>query len=401
MKAVKTLLALLAATLIFSTQALASQKIITFAANVHGEEKRLMVEKAGGKTIREFQILNAVVAVFDDSVKNAALYAFSGVINIEEDKRINWLKSSPASMNAVQLPSVGAILERIRSGAGETLLPDPSKPQTDDGEVPWGVQRVNAPAVWAKTQGEGVKIAVIDTGMDYTHPDLRPNYAGGYNILNNSSEPGDDNGHGTHVAGTIAAVRNGKGVVGIAPKVKLYAVKVLNAEGSGNFSDVIAGIEWAAVNKMDVANLSLGTTDYSQSLENIVAYTYNSSVTIVCAAGNDSGPVNYPAKYPQSIAVSALDVDDTLAYFSSVGPEISFIAPGTNITSTYPGGNYTMLDGTSMAAPHVAGLVALAISLGAKNPAEVKAMLTKASSRLALEENQQGAGMINAAKISR
>jgi len=126
-----------------------------------------------------------------------------------------------------------------------------------------------------------------------------------------------------------------------------------------------------------------------------------SGITVVCAAGNDSGPVNYPAKYDSVIAVSALGTDDKIAYFSSRGPEIDFIAPGVSVYSTYKGGGYKTMSGTSMASPHVAGLAALAVSAGAKTPDEVFEMLKKAASYLGLKPTEEGNGLIDASKIGK
>jgi len=202
------------------------------------------------------------------------------------------------------------------------------------------------------------------------------------------------------VAGTIAAVRDGAGVIGVAPGAKIYAVKVLDKNGSGSYSDVMAGIEWAAQNKINVINMSLGGGDYMEAMHNVIKAANALGVTIVCAAGNDSGAVNYPAKYPESIAVSASDSSDKLAYFSSRGPEIAVIAPGVNVYSTKLGGGWRTMSGTSMACPHVAGLAALAIGAGISSPELVRQALTKAATPLpGLKPTDQGAGMVDAAKL--
>jgi len=247
--------------------------------------------------------------------------------------------------------------------------------------------------------GQGVKVGIIDTGIDYTHPDLKANYAGGYNAIDTSKPPLDDNGHGTHVAGIIGAVSDGAGVVGVAPRASLYAVKVLNAQGSGAYSAIIDGIQWAVTNKLNVVNMSLGSPSGSTAIQKAVEAAYKAGVTLVVAAGNDSGPVNYPAKYPQAIAVAASDSADKIASFSSRGPEIVVIAPGVAINSTYMGGIYKSLSGTSMASPHVAGLAALAVAAGAKSPAEVRKALTGAAVNLGLQSAEQGAGLVDAGKL--
>ena len=232
--------------------------------------------------------------------------------------------------------------------------------------LPWGVDRIDAE--WARPfKGIGVKVAVIDTGIDKRHPDLA--VEGGINFVTYSLVKGpnpakwnDDNGHGTHVAGTIAALDNSKGVVGVAPEVSLYAVKVLDRNGSGFVSDVIAGIEWAVNNGMHLANMSLTSNFGNTSLYNACNVARDAGLIMVAAAGNDGSAVDYPAAYDSVIAVAAVDITDNVAHFSNRGTEIDVAAPGVSIFSTDAGGGYATLDGTSMAAPHVTGALALLIS---------------------------------------
>jgi subtilisin len=342
------------------------------------------------------------VAVFPDSIKDASIYSLPGVTHVDEDKYIKWIESSPASMTENPLPAVENALRMIRAGEGFDspvfTVDKPVVPPAEK-EIPWGVKRVNAAGAWNATEGAGVKVAVIDTGMDYNHPDLKAHYGGGYNAISTTTTPLDDHGHGTHVSGTIGAVRDSKGVVGIAPRATLYAVKVLDKNGSGSYSDVISGIEWATQNKMDVINMSLGGGGSVDAMAKVMTAANKAGVTIICAAGNDSGPVNYPAKYPESIAISASDSRDKIASFSSRGPEIALIAPGVDVYSTYKGGKYTTMSGTSMACPHVAGLAALAVAAGAKTPAAVREALKKSASSLGLKPTEEGAGLVDAAKL--
>jgi len=389
------------ALLITAVQVQASQKIVSFEAAYRGGAIVKNIESIGGRVTKQFEIIDALVAVFPDNIKTDAIHALAGVTNVEEDSYIKWIEES--SVNTTPFPSLEEALSAIRAGEGREIpvfsgiLPaaDPA-----DKEIPWGVKRVNASGAWNFTEGAGVKVAVIDTGVDYNHPDLKANYAGGYNAIISTATPLDDHGHGTHVAGTIGAVRDSLGVVGVAPKVTLYGVKVLDKNGSGSYSNVIAGIEWAAQNKMDVINMSLGGGGAMEAMANVMKAADKAGVTIVCAAGNDSGAVNYPAKYPESIAVSAANSSDAIASFSSRGAEIAFIAPGVNIYSTYKGGRYSTMSGTSMACPHVAGLASLAIAAGAKTPAAVREALTKSATSLGLKPTEEGAGMINASKLT-
>ena len=237
----------------------------------------------------------------------------------------------------------------------------------------WGVKRIGAGLVhdsWNK--GAGVKVAVIDTGIDYNHPDLSANYRGGYDFYNRDNDPLDDHGHGTHVAGTIAACDDGIGVVGVAPEAELYALKVLNSNGSGSYSAVIAALEWCVDNGIQVTNNSYGsTTDAGISVKNAFdnAYYKYGIINISSAgnSGNSSGTgdnITYPARYDSVIAVGATDKLDRRASFSSTGPDLEVSAPGTTIYSTLIGGSYGWKSGTSMASPHVAGTVALMIAAG-------------------------------------
>ncbi len=381
-----------------SSAAQASQKIITYDQAFKPGVKAA-VKWLGGSVVREFKYVNAVVADLPGQVKDASIYSVEGVRNVAEDAYIHWIEATPASMQAIPLPSVHSLLARIsEEGLAVPEISAGAEPAAT--EIPWGVARVNAAAAWDYTAGKGVKVAVIDTGMDYTHPDLAPNYKGGYNAVTGSADPLDDQGHGTHVAGTIAAVKDNNGVAGVAPAADLYAVKVLDKNGSGQYSWIVAGIEWAIENRMDVVNMSLGGGSGTEALRQVMIKAEEAGITVVCAAGNDSGPVNYPAKYPQAIAVSASDSSDKLASFSSRGPELAVIAPGVAINSTRKGGGYVNLSGTSMASPHVAGLAALAVGAGAKGPAQVRAALTGAASKLSgLGPNEQGAGLVDAFKL--
>lgn len=378
----------------------AGQVIVTFSPSSHKSDRAYGIESIGGKVIKDLRLINALAAVFPDNIKASSIYSISGVIRVEEDKYQKWIEEAPA---ALPLSYVTDGLNAIRAGQSDytELIPVPAAPRAtpEETEIPWGVKRVNAAGAWGFNTGRGVKVAIIDTGVDYNHPDLAGNYAGGYNAITPSATPLDDHGHGTHVSGTVGAIRDAKGVVGVAPDARLYGVKVLDAKGSGTYANIVDGIQWAVENGMQVINMSLGGSSGTAALANAMTAAYKAGVTIVCAAGNDSGPVNYPAKYPEAIAVSALDSADKITSFSSRGAEIAFIAPGAKINSTYKGGGYSALSGTSMASPHVAGLAALAVASGSGTPAQVRASLKKAAVSLGLKATEEGAGLINAARI--
>lgn len=261
-------------------------------------------------------------------------------------------------------------------------------------ETPTGIQRIFAPGN-TNIDIDGVDdwrvdvdVAVIDTGIDATHPDLNvfrsTNCSGGSPLKMSCGSGGaDDNGHGTHVAGTIGALDNGIGVVGVAPGARLWAVKVLNSQGSGYMSWIVAGIDYVAANSasIEVANMSLGCECSSAAMDTAISNAVSKGVVFVVAAGNSDKDASTfsPANHPDVITVSALadfdglagglgsptcraDQDDTLADFSNFGSAVEIAAPGVCILSTVPGG-YATYSGTSMASPHVAGAAALLASM--------------------------------------
>lgn len=267
-----------------------------------------------------------------------------------------------------------------------------------DQSVPWGVDRTNADVVIDDddVDASGSKIAVIDTGIDPDHETLR--VAGGQNFTGKSENDWTDrDGHGTSVAGIATALDNNVGVVGVAPEAKLYAVKVLDDDGTGSSTDVAAGIEWAVNQGIDVGNLSLGIGVDSDTIKDAVKYAAKEGTALVAAAGNngpDEDTVLYPAAYEECIAVSATTEDDSIADLSSRGEEVDIAAPGERIYSTQLDNQYTTQSGTSMAAPHVAGAAAYLMATG-KDHTEVKTELTDTAVDLGLEETEQGCGLLN------
>lgn len=226
--------------------------------------------------------------------------------------------------------------------------------------MPWGVANVHAPDVWPVTRGIGVNVAIVDTGIDPTNPDLGHQYAGGYNAIMNSSDTTDDNGHGTHVAGTIAAVDNLSGVVGVAPGARIWAIRALQNDpksgtATGSTVDISAGIDWIVRQKGElggnwIVNMSLGicadptnvecATAPPHSLLDACQKASDAGILIFAASGNDSAagspkPVSYPAAFPTVVAVGAVDCTGKIADFSDQGPELAIVAPGVSIHSTY------------------------------------------------------------------
>lgn len=234
----------------------------------------------------------------------------------------------------------------------------------------YGPQRIQAPSAWDVTQSNpAVKIAIVDTGVQPDHPDLRGKLLQGYDFVDNDNTPSDGNGHGTHVAGIAAAVtNNGIGIAGMAPLASILPVRVLDNSGSGDLANVARGIVYAAQQGAQVINLSLGAPVSSSTLESAIQYAWSRGAVIVAAAGNEgTSRLNYPAAYANVIAVASTNERDQKSGFSNYGQWVEVAAPGENILSTYPGGYYAYLSGTSMAAPHVAGLAGLLAAQGRTN----------------------------------
>lgn len=234
----------------------------------------------------------------------------------------------------------------------------------------WNITAFDLPSLWAKTKGEGVKIAVLDTGVDLDHPDLKNNILQGFNFIDPSKEPWDDNQHGTHVAGIIAAENNEIGMVGVAPSSKIIPVKVLDGDGNGDLDSVSKGIKWATdVAKADLICMSLGSPQPAEKVRNAIKYAESKGVVSFVAAGNSglTKKVFYPAEYPETIAIGSIDKNFKRSNFSNTGENLDFMAPGGSIFSTVPDNWYAILSGTSMATPFAAGVAALVLSYSRKS----------------------------------
>jgi subtilisin family serine protease len=272
------------------------------------------------------------------------------------------------------------------------------------GEVlPWGVDRVDAELVHPSNKGTGVKVAVLDTGIDLDHADLA--VSGNVTFVPGTTSGDDDHGHGTLVAGIVAALDNDIGVIGVAPEASLYAVKVLNQSGDTVPSSVLSGLEWSLDNNMQVMNLSFGgILEMPSVVREALDNAYNAGIVIVAGAGNGgnaSGEGNNvwsPARYAPVIAVGATDQQDARYSSSSTGYTLELMAPGVSIYSTAMGGDYGYITGTSASSPHVAGVAALLIASGMSSNDDIRYRLRNSAEDLgdAGWDTKFGCGMVNA-----
>lgn len=320
-------------------------------------------------------------------------------------------------------PSVAYVDRDPGVRLGETARAHVEEPNQT---VPWGVRRIGADAVQANgTNGNGVVVAVLDSGVDADHPDLEGSYAGGVDLVNDAPDPEDDHGHGTYVAGIVAGADDGQGVVGVAPGASIYDVKVLNESLEGNVSDLVAGIEWAIAGRdgevgtdddADVIVMSLATFVGTQMLKEAVEAAYEDHGVLVVAAAGNVGDLDYPdtvtfpARYSEVISAGALNRSDERPAWSGAGPRLELSAPGVDVLSTFVGGGRIRGRGTSSAAPYVAGAAALVLDSrippsadgdgdGEWNATEVRERLRESAHDLGPEgrDDEFGHGRVDAA----
>jgi major intracellular serine protease len=284
------------------------------------------------------------------------------------------------------------------------------------GERPYGINQIKAPEMWDKGErGKGVVVAILDTGIDITHPDLKDRIIDGRNFTfeGPSTDFTDRNGHGTHVAGTIAGTQDGQGIVGVAPEADLLICKVLNRHGSGNYSDITEAIKWATKwrgpngERVRVMNMSLGGPVSDKRQYKAILEACAEGILFCVASGNegdaneDTMEFGYPGLYNECVTVGACDEEKKLASFSNNSNQVDVISAGVDVLSTYPTGKYAVLSGTSMATPHVAGALALIINIGERyfgrtlTESEVYALLVQCCCSLGYKPTSEGHGIID------
>ncbi len=329
----------------------AGELLVTYEADASGQAVDEIAEEAEARVEEEIATLDAQLLSFpqveherQESVREKELQ--KAIEDLEQDPRVEHV-----DYNYVRLPDYA-----------------PNDPEFVGGGQ-WGLANIGAPSAWNETLGKRARVAVVDTGIDGNHPDLKSKIVAQKDMVNNDGSAEDDSqGHGTHVAGTVGAVtNNGVGVAAVCPSCRLLVAKSGDSQGLYD-SDVVQGIYWSVQNNAKAINLSLGFGANSRILEHAVNYAWKHGVVVVAAAGNEStSKPHYPAAYKNVISVAATDQLNKKASFSNYG-KVDVAAPGVEVLSTVPGSDYGLKQGTSMASPHVAALAGLLASQGRSAP---------------------------------
>lgn len=320
-------------------------------------------------SIRKLRLINSILF----QGKPLPSFHHRGIRMIESDDRIHMQRASSVRHSQKR---------RTRSKRSKPSMEHIYEKQsvTPAGTIPWGVRHIRAPYAWRRSIGSSVKVAVIDTGVDYRHPDLKASLAPGLNLLHPGMPPWDDNGHGTHICGTLAGVSyQNKGIWGIAPGAIIIPIKAFDRYGSAYVSDIIQALDWCVRHRIRLINMSFGMNSASSAFRRAVQIACAKGTIIVASAGNDGKRVlDYPAQYRNTIAVGAINRKGKIAKFSNRTKRIHIYAPGQSISSTWLNKGYAQLSGTSMATSHVSGAIALALSLRPNlSPLMIKKLLLR------------------------
>ncbi|WP_092935424.1 S8 family peptidase [Natrinema hispanicum] len=386
----------------------AKQPVFIHGANNSQSHAAAAAHDHGGAVVYNYENFDFVAA----RVPNKAIE------DVRVDERVSHIQQDSVVSLATptEIEQVKKNNGRGNSGNGGGSGGCSSQP---DQRMPWGYDRIDADLVTEAT-GTGVNVGILDTGIQSDHCDLT--VTGGTNFMKGSpNDYSDDNGHGTHVAGIIAATNNTLGTVGIAPDSTLWSVRVLDQTGSGRWSDIAAGLDWCMSNGIEIISMSIGGS-YNDSVATAISEADDAGHLIICSAGNggnnedgscEEENMTFPATHSSTIAVAGMDEDnqsDTfLGEYSSLGTAVDLLAPGTNVLSTYLGNDYRQMTGTSMAAPHVTGVASLVWeTMGASltnedgdsttaEPNDEIQDILLTSAETVLGTCEEGAGLVNAA----
>ncbi len=357
-------------------EAVLGEMILIFKPETPPANRQALAKAHGGELVEHIPALNGEVAFFPHLARQPDQAAAHSLMST--------LRQQPG-------------VRHVEPNLVYTTTTTPNDPYVSS---QWAWSTIQAYRAWDTTQGAAnIKIAIIDSGIQSSHPDLDAKLVRGYDFVDGDAAPEDGNGHGTHVAGSAAAeTNNGTGGAGTCPACRIMPIRVLDDAGSGTLSDVAEGIVFAADQGAQVINLSLGGGG-SVLLEMAVDYAWDKGAFLACAAGNDgttSITTAYPAPYNNCFAVAATTSADTRARFSNYGAWVEVAAPGASIVSTWLADGYATVSGTSMAAPHVAGLAGLLSSQGLSN-AQIRERICTTADPIAGTGSEWTCGRINAA----
>jgi subtilisin len=351
--------------------------VVAFDQSMTISQEVSEIESYGIKIKKRLTIINGISCNLDDEEKQL-VQSLKFVRYVEPDVELYKLEDK----------SFGQLLAENIFSSGEE-------------NIDWGLKRINAPEAWDIATGKGVKVGIMDTGINSRHPDLVGAVAGGYDAVNGKSYE-DDNNHGTYVASVVAARKNGVGIVGVAPDAMLYAVKVMNSDGSGYISDILDGCQWVIKEDIKLVNMSFGSSYQSMAIQEAMNKLASSKVIVISASGNEGKLGVYsPARNKVTVCVGGSGMDDKRAAWSNYGPELrenGVLAPGDWIQVANKDGKWQRVSGTSIATPHVTGMAALMLELKCDDPELVRKFIFMGASQPDNTDDFIGHGIVNAKK---